>query len=95
MTTPVDIIKLHRETLVSRLLGRGQHQLLGFRPRDSGYRMDACDLFAEDMLSPDNGKKAGNFFRELIGGWAEQKWADIDLPEKLSGRLVRNAKRRR
>ena len=92
MTTPVDIIKLHRETLVGRLLGRGQNQLLGFRPRDRGYRMDVCDLFAEDMLSSDNGKKAGNFFRELIGGWTEQKWADIDLPEKLSGRLVRMQK---
>ena len=95
MTTPANIIQGHRQTLVNRLVAR--NPLLHFKPSDRGYRIDVCDLFAaQPILSADNGNKNAEYvFRELIAGWAEQKWVEIELPEesaRLASRLARMRK---
>ena len=92
MTTPANIIKNHRQDLVNRLVSR--NPLLHFMPSERGRVIDVCDLFAgSDLFDAD--KSPEDFFRELISGWPEEKWADIKLSDKsagMAGRLARMKK---
>ena len=94
MTTPANIIKGHRQTLINRLVVK--NQLLRFKPSDRGFKsMDVCDLFAEDTLLANASKSAGDFFKELIRGWAGQQTTEVKLPEisvELTRRLTRMKK---